>query len=252
MGPLGQVQQRPREQNVLLTARGGGSGCAVTPSVSAERGPGGAGADAEILRLPPGAQPQPRPRPGAQCLLPGDLQRAGKRSPGPPPPPCTIPTALPLPSIRLSPPQVRDLLSPGPPCALPLRWSKTRGFYAENQLSVDFESLETIIDLLLQGAGAGTMPGGHVWEVLDLVVVVPGTGWCVPPAALHPGRFPEAPDLCARPQQALEPQPRSPDHPHPQPSREHKSCSGHKGEGWGGRIWLSGCVLLSPRTFWWG
>ncbi|KAI6074334.1 Kinesin-like protein [Aix galericulata] len=56
--------------------------------------------------------------------------------------------------------QVRDLLSPGPPCALPLRWSKTRGFYAENQLSVDFESLETIVDLLLQGAGAGTVPGG--------------------------------------------------------------------------------------------
>eukprot|EP00075_Anas_platyrhynchos_P038450 XP_027327703.1 kinesin-like protein KIF12 isoform X5 [Anas platyrhynchos] len=152
MGPLGQVQQRPREQDGLLTAWGGGSGCAVTPSVSTERGPGGAGADAEILRLPPGAQPQPRPRPGAQCLLPGDLQRAGKRSPGPPPPPCTIPTAPPLPSIRLSPPQVRDLLSPGPPCALPLRWSKTRGFYAENQLSVDFESLETIIDLLLQGS----------------------------------------------------------------------------------------------------
>ncbi|KAM9176802.1 LOW QUALITY PROTEIN: kinesin-like protein KIF12, partial [Mergus octosetaceus] len=48
--------------------------------------------------------------------------------------------------------QVRDLLSPGPPCALPLRWSKTRGFYAENQLSVDFESLETIVDLLLQGS----------------------------------------------------------------------------------------------------
>ncbi|XP_068271998.1 LOW QUALITY PROTEIN: kinesin-like protein KIF12 [Nyctibius grandis] len=48
--------------------------------------------------------------------------------------------------------QVRDLLSPGPPCALPLRWSKTRGFYVENQLSVDFESLEAITDLLLQGA----------------------------------------------------------------------------------------------------
>ncbi|NXF34394.1 KIF12 protein, partial [Nyctibius bracteatus] len=46
--------------------------------------------------------------------------------------------------------QVRDLLSPGPPCALPLRWSKTRGFYVENQLSVDFESLEAIADLLLQ------------------------------------------------------------------------------------------------------
>ncbi|NXN44177.1 KIF12 protein, partial [Rhinoptilus africanus] len=48
--------------------------------------------------------------------------------------------------------QVRDLLSPGPPCALPLRWSKTRGFYVENQLSVDFESMETIADLLLQGS----------------------------------------------------------------------------------------------------
>ncbi|NXV22303.1 KIF12 protein, partial [Cepphus grylle] len=48
--------------------------------------------------------------------------------------------------------QVRDLLSPGPPCALPLRWSKTRGFYVENQLSVDFESLDAIADLLLQGS----------------------------------------------------------------------------------------------------
>ncbi|KAM6373078.1 kinesin-like protein KIF12 [Pluvialis apricaria] len=48
--------------------------------------------------------------------------------------------------------QVRDLLSPGPPCALPLRWSKTRGFYVENQLSMDFESLEAIADLLLQGS----------------------------------------------------------------------------------------------------
>ncbi|NXB88393.1 KIF12 protein, partial [Vidua chalybeata] len=47
--------------------------------------------------------------------------------------------------------QVRDLLSPGPPCALPLRWSKTRGFYVENQLSVEFESLEAIVSLLLQG-----------------------------------------------------------------------------------------------------
>ncbi|NXY92395.1 KIF12 protein, partial [Alcedo cyanopectus] len=46
--------------------------------------------------------------------------------------------------------QVRDLLSPGPPRALPLRWSKTRGFYVENQLSVDFESLEDIANLLLQ------------------------------------------------------------------------------------------------------
>ncbi|PKK18256.1 kinesin-like protein KIF12, partial [Columba livia] len=48
--------------------------------------------------------------------------------------------------------QVRDLLSPGPPCVLPLRWSKTRGFYVENQFSVDFESLETITELLLQGS----------------------------------------------------------------------------------------------------
>uniref|UniRef100_A0A8B9PDD5 Kinesin-like protein n=1 Tax=Apteryx owenii TaxID=8824 RepID=A0A8B9PDD5_APTOW len=48
--------------------------------------------------------------------------------------------------------QVRDLLSPGPPCALPLRWSKSRGFYVENQLSVEFESLEAIADLLLEGS----------------------------------------------------------------------------------------------------
>ncbi|XP_064324188.1 kinesin-like protein KIF12 isoform X8 [Phalacrocorax carbo] len=58
-------------------------------------------------------------------------------------------------SPTASPPpysQVRDLLSPGPPCSLPLRWSKTRGFYVENQLSVDFESLEAISDLLQQGS----------------------------------------------------------------------------------------------------
>ncbi|XP_058710167.1 kinesin-like protein KIF12 isoform X4 [Poecile atricapillus] len=48
--------------------------------------------------------------------------------------------------------QIRDLLSPGPPCALPLRWSKTRGFYVENQLNVEFESLEAIVSLLLQGS----------------------------------------------------------------------------------------------------
>ncbi|NXX35106.1 KIF12 protein, partial [Nicator chloris] len=48
--------------------------------------------------------------------------------------------------------QIRDLLSPGPPCPLPLRWSKTRGFYVENQLSVEFESLEAIVSLLLQGS----------------------------------------------------------------------------------------------------
>ncbi|XP_040543149.1 kinesin-like protein KIF12 isoform X4 [Gallus gallus] len=49
-------------------------------------------------------------------------------------------------------PKVRDLLSAGPPRALPLRWSKTRGFYVENQLSVDFESLEAVVELLLQGS----------------------------------------------------------------------------------------------------
>ncbi|NWR79924.1 KIF12 protein, partial [Centropus unirufus] len=48
--------------------------------------------------------------------------------------------------------QVRDLLSPGPPCALPLRWSKTQGFYVENQLCVDFESVEAITELLLRGS----------------------------------------------------------------------------------------------------
>ncbi|NWW29658.1 KIF12 protein, partial [Panurus biarmicus] len=48
--------------------------------------------------------------------------------------------------------QIRDLLSPGPPCTLPLRWSKTRGFYVENQLSVEFESLEAVVSLLLQGS----------------------------------------------------------------------------------------------------
>ncbi|NXI38346.1 KIF12 protein, partial [Galbula dea] len=47
--------------------------------------------------------------------------------------------------------QVRDLLSPEPLSSLPLRWSKTRGFYVENQLSIEFESLEAIVSLLLQG-----------------------------------------------------------------------------------------------------
>ncbi|KFU87714.1 Kinesin-like KIF12, partial [Chaetura pelagica] len=57
--------------------------------------------------------------------------------------------------------QVRDLLSPGPPCALPLRWSKTRGFYVENQLSVDFESLEAIADLLLQAGSQRRRTSAH-------------------------------------------------------------------------------------------
>lgn len=66
------------------------------------------------------------------------------------------PGAFPLPY-----PQIRDLLSPGPPCSLPLRWSKTRGFYVENQLSVEFESLEAIISLLLQGAE----PQAQGWDM---------------------------------------------------------------------------------------
>ncbi|NXA01480.1 KIF12 protein, partial [Nesospiza acunhae] len=59
--------------------------------------------------------------------------------------------------------QVRDLLSPGPPCALPLRWSKTRGFYVENQLSVEFESLEAIVSLLLQGSE----PQARGWDIRE-------------------------------------------------------------------------------------
>ncbi|XP_074976997.1 kinesin-like protein KIF12 isoform X12 [Caretta caretta] len=47
--------------------------------------------------------------------------------------------------------QVRDLLSPGPPRPLPVRWSKTRGFYIENLLTVEFGSLEAIMDLLQEG-----------------------------------------------------------------------------------------------------
>ncbi|XP_071673163.1 kinesin-like protein KIF12 isoform X2 [Patagioenas fasciata] len=65
------------------------------------------------------------------------------------PSPPALRALAPLPLLY---PQVRDLLSPGPPCVLPLRWSKTCGFYVENQLSVDFESLETITELLLQGS----------------------------------------------------------------------------------------------------
>ncbi|NXJ79525.1 KIF12 protein, partial [Trogon melanurus] len=57
--------------------------------------------------------------------------------------------------------QVRDLLSPGPPCTLPLRWSKTRGFYVENQLSVDFESLEAITSLLLEAGSQRRQTSAH-------------------------------------------------------------------------------------------
>ncbi|XP_059722022.1 LOW QUALITY PROTEIN: kinesin-like protein KIF12 [Haemorhous mexicanus] len=78
----------------------------------------------------------------------------------PAPAPALLAPRAPLP--RCLPPaisQVRDLLSPGPPCPLPLRWSKTRGFYVENQLSVEFESLEAIVSLLLQG----TEPQARGW-----------------------------------------------------------------------------------------
>uniref|UniRef100_A0A8C4WCA3 Kinesin motor domain-containing protein n=1 Tax=Gopherus evgoodei TaxID=1825980 RepID=A0A8C4WCA3_9SAUR len=51
--------------------------------------------------------------------------------------------------------QVRDLLSPGPPRPLPVRWSKTRGFYIENLLMVEFGSLEAIMDLLQEGTAQG-------------------------------------------------------------------------------------------------
>ncbi|KAM7139766.1 kinesin-like protein KIF12 [Macrochelys suwanniensis] len=47
--------------------------------------------------------------------------------------------------------QVRDLLSPGPPRPLPVRWSKSRGFYIENLLTVEFGSLAAILDLLREG-----------------------------------------------------------------------------------------------------
>ncbi|KAG6928557.1 kinesin family member 12, partial [Chelydra serpentina] len=47
--------------------------------------------------------------------------------------------------------QVRDLLSPGPPRPLPVRWSKSRGFYIENLLTVEFGNLAAILDLLQEG-----------------------------------------------------------------------------------------------------
>uniref|UniRef100_A0A8C0J3C2 Kinesin motor domain-containing protein n=1 Tax=Chelonoidis abingdonii TaxID=106734 RepID=A0A8C0J3C2_CHEAB len=52
--------------------------------------------------------------------------------------------------------QVRDLLTPGPPRPLPVRWSKTRGFYIENLLMVEFGSLEAIMDLLQEGTAQGS------------------------------------------------------------------------------------------------
>ncbi|XP_021271072.1 kinesin-like protein KIF12 isoform X7 [Numida meleagris] len=65
--------------------------------------------------------------------------------------PAPMPASLAPPDPSATP-KVRDLLSAGPPRSLPLRWSKTRGFYVENQLSVDFESLEAVVELLLQGS----------------------------------------------------------------------------------------------------
>lgn len=153
----------------------------------------------------------------------------------------------PVPALLTSPdpsatPKVRDLLSAGPPRALPLRWSKTRGFYVENQLSVDFESLEAVVELLLQGAG--------LWGWGTHGRYPPG-----PPAAFCPSRLPKATDLCARPQWALEPQPCHPDHPHPQPSSEPFPCCGDMGRaaglGSGGVIQPQGrgCLLL-PKVAW--
>ncbi|NWH28553.1 KIF12 protein, partial [Grus americana] len=74
---------------------------------------------------------------------------------------CSSDLALSASYLEIYNEQVRDLLSPGPPCALPLRWSKTHGFYVENQLSVDFESLEAITDLLLQAGSQRRQTSAH-------------------------------------------------------------------------------------------
>ncbi|XP_068765595.1 kinesin-like protein KIF12 isoform X2 [Struthio camelus] len=93
---------------------------------------------------------QSEAQPAAPCLL-GLMQRSfaclleQSRSRG-------AGLALSASYVEIYKEQVRDLLSPGPPCALPLRWSKSRGFYVENQLSVEFESLEAITNLLLEGS----------------------------------------------------------------------------------------------------
>ncbi|XP_030877150.1 kinesin-like protein KIF12 isoform X3 [Leptonychotes weddellii] len=47
--------------------------------------------------------------------------------------------------------QVRDLLSVGSPRPLPVRWSKTRGFYVEQLRVVEFESLGALMELLQMG-----------------------------------------------------------------------------------------------------
>lgn len=48
--------------------------------------------------------------------------------------------------------QVRDLLSVGSPRPLPVRWSKTRGFYVEQLRVVEFGSLGALMELLQMGA----------------------------------------------------------------------------------------------------
>ncbi|XP_027471015.1 kinesin-like protein KIF12 isoform X2 [Zalophus californianus] len=47
--------------------------------------------------------------------------------------------------------QVRDLLSVGSPRPLPVRWSKTRGFYVEQLRVVEFGSLGSLMELLQMG-----------------------------------------------------------------------------------------------------
>ncbi|XP_075415636.1 kinesin-like protein KIF12 [Tenrec ecaudatus] len=47
--------------------------------------------------------------------------------------------------------QVQDLLSLGSPRPLPVRWTKTRGFYVEQLRVVEFGSLETLMELLQMG-----------------------------------------------------------------------------------------------------
>ncbi|NWV13966.1 KIF12 protein, partial [Ptilonorhynchus violaceus] len=114
--------------------------------------------------------------------------------------------------------QVRDLLSPGPACALPLRWSKTRGFYVENQLRVDFESLETIVSLLLQGsqrrrtsAHALNRHSSRSHALLTIHVrsravsahPAPGEGWGGPRAQRGGANSPRLGDACPSKQGTL-------------------------------------------------
>uniref|UniRef100_A0A8C3T5T9 Kinesin motor domain-containing protein n=1 Tax=Chelydra serpentina TaxID=8475 RepID=A0A8C3T5T9_CHESE len=66
---------------------------------------------------------------------------------------------------------LQDLLSPGPPRPLPVRWSKSRGFYIENLLTVEFGNLAAILDLLQEGtarvgsSGADSIMGSpwNIW-----------------------------------------------------------------------------------------